>query len=259
MDDNLEHPISRLIATVDPATGKIKLEFIPDSVASGLKPRGGYDCSVGVYPVDPETGDFYWCTVAGTILSEDYNINDWLVCVDAVAPQWEKVDNSETGKVKANAGDATPGYLDAKVDGATIEISGTVLRIKDGSITSVKMGAEYRIPVASFASETDVDIAVQTGKHRIPIMFNGDIVAIRAMIETAPTGAPIVLDINKNGVTIFTTQGNRPTIAIGANDSGEVTNMDLTAIVKGDYLTLDIDQIGSTVAGQNLTLLIVGR
>ena len=90
-------------------------------------------------------------------------------------------------------------------------------------------------------------------------MFNGDIVAIRAMIETAPTGSAIILDIHKNGVTIFTTQANRPTIAAAANDSGEVTNMDLTAVVKGDYLTLDIDLIGSTVPGQNLTILIVGR
>jgi hypothetical protein len=65
------------------------------------------------------------------------------------------------------------------------------------------------------------------------------------------------VDINKNGVTIFTTQGNRPTIAIAGTTSGKVTNMDVTTIADGDSLTVDVDQVGSTVAGADLTVQIV--
>jgi len=110
-----------------------------------------------------------------------------------------------------------------------------------------------------WSSDKGVDLEVISGTHRIPVMFADTpssitIKSVRAMVGTAPTGAAIILDIHKNGTTIFTTQANRPTIAIDGNDSGEVTNMDVTTLAKGDYLTLDVDQIGSTVAGKDLVV-----
>lgn len=112
-----------------------------------------------------------------------------------------------------------------------------------------------------WSSDKDVDLIVVSGTHRIPIMYDGTpssiaIKSIRAMVGTAPTGADIIIDIHKNGTTIFTTQGNRPAIAISAFDSGEVTNMNVTALAKGDYLTLDVDQIGSTIAGKDLVVTL---
>ena len=118
----------------------------------------------------------------------------------------------------------------------------------------------YRKEVA-WSSEKDADLEVAVGTHRIPILFAGTptsitIKSIRAMVGTVPTGATIIVDIHKNGTTIFTTQGNRPTIAISANDSGEVTNMNVTTLAKGDYLTMDIDQIGSGDAGKDLVVVL---
>jgi hypothetical protein len=82
------------------------------------------------------------------------------------------------------------------------------------------------------------------------------ITGVRASVGTAPTGASLIIDINKNGTTIFTTQANRPTIAAAANTSGNVTNPDIAAVAAGEYLTVDIDQIGSTIAGADLTVQI---
>lgn len=112
-----------------------------------------------------------------------------------------------------------------------------------------------------WSSDKDVNLEVVTGTHRVPIMFEGtsqsiNVKSIRAKVGTAPTGAAIILDVHKNGTTIFTTQANRPTIAISADDSGEVTNMDVTTLAKGDSLTLDIDQIGSTIAGKDLVVTL---
>lgn len=74
-------------------------------------------------------------------------------------------------------------------------------------------------------------------------------------VKTAPTGAAILIDININGSTIWSTQGNRGTIAAsGTNNS--TTTFDTTAISNGDYLDLDIDQVGSTVAGADLTVVL---
>lgn len=102
-------------------------------------------------------------------------------------------------------------------------------------------------------------LSVGTGKFRL---YNdcGDTLNIRAVrttVTTVPTGASIICDINKNGTTIFTTQGNRPTIAISGNTSGKVTNMDVTTLADGDYLTVDIDQIGSTIPGADLSVQIL--
>jgi hypothetical protein len=82
------------------------------------------------------------------------------------------------------------------------------------------------------------------------------IVKVKVVVKTAPTGAPLIVDVNKNATTIFTTQGGRPIIAIGdtTNDSD---TPDVTALAEGDKLTVDIDQIGSTVAGADLTVEVV--
>jgi hypothetical protein len=80
------------------------------------------------------------------------------------------------------------------------------------------------------------------------------ITGVRASVGTAPTGAALIVDINKNGTTIFTTQANRPTIAAAANTSGNVTAIDITTVAAGEFLTVDIDQTGSTVTGADLTV-----
>lgn len=101
-------------------------------------------------------------------------------------------------------------------------------------------------------------VAVTTGTFRLynDMGASWTISGVRASVGTAPAGASIVIDVNKNGTTIFTTQANRPTIAAAANTSGNVTNMDVTTVAAGEYLTIDIDQIGSTTAGADLTVQI---
>jgi hypothetical protein len=77
------------------------------------------------------------------------------------------------------------------------------------------------------------------------------------IVRTAPTGeeAAILIDINLNGLTIWSTQGNRATIAASAT-SGNTTTFDTTALTAGQYLDLDIDQVGLTVAGVDLTVIL---
>lgn len=80
--------------------------------------------------------------------------------------------------------------------------------------------------------------------------------SVRATVNTAPTGAAMIVDVNLSGTTIFTTQAGRPTIAATTKTSGKVTAMNITTIPDGGYLTVDVDQIGSTVAGADLLVQI---
>jgi len=94
------------------------------------------------------------------------------------------------------------------------------------------------------------------GTSRVPIDGVAAIESVQAMVGTAPTGSAITVDVNKNGTSIFTTQGNRPTIADGQNTSGVVTTMNITGLVSGDYITVDVDAVGSGYAGKDLVVLV---
>jgi hypothetical protein len=109
----------------------------------------------------------------------------------------------------------------------------------------------------------DGPLTVGTGTRRI---YNptGRTITLKqvgpAHVVTAPTGAAILLDVNIGGTTIFTTQGNRPSIAAAGNVS-TAGNSDAAAstLAAGGYLTVDVDQVGSTVAGSDLTGVIYGE
>lgn len=99
------------------------------------------------------------------------------------------------------------------------------------------------------------ELYVLTGKVRFYLQRNYRISAIAVAAGVAPTGDSLIIDIHKNGSTIFTTQENRPTISDGANsDLTAVPDVDTLSV--GDYLTVDIDQVGSSFAGADLTVQI---
>lgn len=99
------------------------------------------------------------------------------------------------------------------------------------------------------------DLAVEPGSHRFYFPYAATILSVTTMVGTAPTGAAIICDVNKNGTTIFTTQGNRPQIVAAGHVSGDAVP-DVTAIADGDYMTVDVDQIGSSIAGADLTVIV---
>jgi hypothetical protein len=76
--------------------------------------------------------------------------------------------------------------------------------------------------------------------------------------KTAPTGAALIADVNIAGTSLWaTTQANRPTIAAAAT-SGTGTAFDTTTLTDGDVLTIDVDQIGSTIPGGQATVILEG-
>jgi len=107
-----------------------------------------------------------------------------------------------------------------------------------------------------------------TGTYKAPIIIaDGSltIVKVKIVLKTPPTGAgsAVTVDVNKgttsaNGTTIFTTQGNRPSITVASGlDYDDSGTPDVTAISENDHLSIDIDAIGGTVAGADLTVEVV--
>jgi microcystin-dependent protein len=102
-------------------------------------------------------------------------------------------------------------------------------------------------------------ISTATGGLRVYNDLGEDLTIsqVRISAGTAPTGSTLIVDLNQNGTTVFTTQANRPAIAISGNTAVNAAAPDVATWAAGNYLTYDVDQIGSTVAGSNLTGQVV--
>lgn len=101
-------------------------------------------------------------------------------------------------------------------------------------------------------------LAVTVGSHRL---YNDGaasrtITSVRASVGTSPAGASVLVDVNLDGVTIFTTQANRPAVPAAGTSSGKVTSMSFTVWPVGSYLSVDVDQVGSTTPGSDLTVQV---
>jgi len=89
---------------------------------------------------------------------------------------------------------------------------------------------------------------VGTKQAQVLMPASATISKVIAYADTAPTGADMQIDVNKNGTTIFTTQSKRPIIAAGTNTDDSDTP-DVTALTQDDIVSIDVDQVGSTVVG----------
>ena len=97
---------------------------------------------------------------------------------------------------------------------------------------------------------------LNTGVQRLYFPERAFILAAILTADTAGTGSGSnTLDVHKDGTTIFTTQGNRPTLAAAANNSGS-KGPDVRDIASGEYLTVDIDAVTATTPASDLVALV---
>ena len=107
-------------------------------------------------------------------------------------------------------------------------------------------------------SDETTDLTTGTAKATFRVPCAMTLTGVRASVTTAPTGANLVVDINENGSSVLSTK-----LSI---DAGEKTSTTATtpavisdsALADDAEITIDIDQIGSTVAGAGLKIWLIG-
>jgi hypothetical protein len=85
-----------------------------------------------------------------------------------------------------------------------------------------------------------------------------EITACYIYCKTPGTADSTVVDVNKNGVTIYTTQANRPTLAFDDADGWASSVPDILTFAAGDVITLDIDAIATGAEDLVVALSVKG-
>lgn len=110
----------------------------------------------------------------------------------------------------------------------------------------------------SFKLESAGALTVGANKDRWIAPFSGHIVSANAVVGTAPTGAALVVDVLKEGVSVFGSNA-KPTVAISGTESDPATgeaDQSVSRFVEGDTISLSVTQVGSTVAGSDLDVVV---
>lgn len=139
-----------------------------------------------------------------------------------------------------------------------LETDSLRMKIGDGSTawTSLRY-MQQEVFVVAVSDET-TDLTTGTAKITFRMPYAMTVTEVRAHVTTAPTGATLDVDLNEGGVSIFST-----VITIDAGEKTSTTAA--TPAVIGDVniaddaeMTVDIDQVGSTVAGAGLKVALIG-
>ena len=105
-------------------------------------------------------------------------------------------------------------------------------------------------------SDETTALTTGTNKIRFRMPYAGTLTAVRASVNTAPTGAALVVDINEAGTTLLSTK-----LSIDATETSSTTAatpavISDSALADDAEISVDIDQIGSSVAGAGLKVML---
>ena len=121
-------------------------------------------------------------------------------------------------------------------------------------------GTTLRWPVELVIACSDESTNLTTGTAKVtfraPYAFT--LTAVRASVNTAPTGSTLIVDINEGGTSVISTK-----LSIDASEKTSTTAASAavisdSAIADDAEITIDIDQIGSTIAGKGLKVVLIG-
>jgi hypothetical protein len=119
-------------------------------------------------------------------------------------------------------------------------------------------GAPCEFIIACSDETTNLTTGTAKVTFRAPYAFL--LTGVRASVNTAPTGSTLIVDINNGANSALSTK-----LSIDASEKTSTTAA-TAAVIDTTYddiaddaeLTIDIDQIGSTIAGKGLKVTLIG-
>ena len=158
------------------------------------------------------------------------------------------------GDLVVGGAGGTPARLPKGVDGKVLKmVSGApAWGDESGGGASVTTA----IPIA--VSDESTALTTGTAKVTFRMPFGFTLTGVRGSVTTAPTGSVLTVDINADGTSILSTK-----LTIDASEKTSTTAatpavISDTALADDAEITIDIDTVGSTVAGAGLKVYLIG-
>ena len=116
------------------------------------------------------------------------------------------------------------------------------------------------LPVSIQLACSDEGTALTTGTAKLTFRMPHamTLTAVRASVGTAPTGSTLVVDINEGGTSILGTKLSIDATEKTSTTAASAATITDSALADDAEITIDIDQIGSTIAGAGLKLTLIG-
>ena len=149
---------------------------------------------------------------------------------------------------------------------AAAKLTGTVATARLGSGTA--SASTYLRGDSTFvALPTTIQLACSdetsaltagTAKVTFRMPYAMTLTAVRASVTTAPTGSTLVVDINEGGTSILSTKLSIDATEKTSTTAASAAVISDSALANDAEITIDIDQIGSTIAGAGLKVTFIG-
>jgi len=173
------------------------------------------------------------------ITTNDWRTYGWISGLN----QYREISPIQTGELDNRY--ATTGNL--LTTGATLQTQ----------INNIKLPVEYLVACSDETSLLTVGAAKVT--FQAPINFR--LTGVSASLNVAPTGSNLIIDINNNDNSVLSTK-----LSIDATEKTSLT-ASTPAVIDTNYrdfnkdaqITIDIDQVGATVAGRGLKTTLLGE
>jgi hypothetical protein len=107
-------------------------------------------------------------------------------------------------------------------------------------------------------SDETTAITTGTGKVTFRMPYAMTVTAVRASVTTAPTGSTIIIDINEGGSTILSTKLSIDVSEKTSTTAASAAAISDSALADDAEITIDFDQVGSTIAGAGVKVWIIG-
>lgn len=114
------------------------------------------------------------------------------------------------------------------------------------------------VEICIACSDETTALTIGTAKVTFRMPHAMTLTAVRANVNTAPTGATIIVDINETASTILSTKLTIDATEFTSTTAAVPAVISDSALADDAEITIDIDQVGSTIAGKGLKVWLIG-
>jgi hypothetical protein len=105
-------------------------------------------------------------------------------------------------------------------------------------------------------SDENTDLTTGTNKVYFRIPYAGTLLAVKATVNTAPTGSTLICDINEAGTSVLGTKLSIDASEKTSDTAASAATITDSALANDAEITIDIDQVGSTIKGKGLKVYL---